>query len=72
MCKEVYHMHLAMFVSYDTKPAYSSYRRAPFLRAVIFMDFVEFWDFHKICFTKNYQKFYCNTDCRLKRRLPFS
>ena len=31
-------------------------------------NFVDFEDFHDICFTKNQQKFYHGTDCRLKRR----
>ena len=33
-----------------------------------FCRFCAFWDFHEICFTENQQKFYCGSDCRLKRR----
>ena len=39
------------------------------LRATNFVNFGNFWDFHENSFTKNYQKYYCDTDCRLKRRL---
>ena len=50
----------------------SSYcHKLRFSRATNFMDFMDFWDFHENCFTKNYQKFYDDTDCRLKRRLLF-
>ena len=44
------------------------YHRASFLRATNFADFVDFLDFHEICFTENYWKSYHDMDCRLKRR----
>ena len=31
-------------------------------------NFMDFGDFHKICFTENQQNFYSDMDCRLKRR----
>ena len=45
------------------------YRRAPFSRATNFVYFMDFFDFHKICFTKNYWKSYRDMDCRLKRNI---
>ena len=41
------------------------YHKTPFSRAT---NFVRFGDFQEICFTKNQQEFYCDADCRLKRR----
>ena len=41
----------------------------PFLRATIFTDFMDFSDFHEICFTENYRKSYYDMDCILKRNV---
>ena len=43
------------------------YHRTPFLRATNFADFVDYWDFHKICFPENYSKSNHDIDCRVKR-----
>ena len=42
-----------------------------YLRTTNLVDFMDFWDFHETCLTKKQQKFYYDTDCRPKRRLPF-
>ena len=44
-----------IYTTYATYTAiFMGYCRAPFSRATNFADFVDFLDFHKICFTENY------------------
>ena len=50
----------------EMTPCTNIYHRLPFFEG--YVDFVDFGDFHKICFTKNQQKLYRDTDCRLKRK----
>ena len=68
------HLHVTYFkiISHDpighiTRSGYSNVEYL-FSTATNFTDFMDFGDFHEICSTKNYWKFYCDVDCRLKRR----